>query len=156
MTFARPTKPILMLVALTPLAMLFEGAGINWSVIFMHDVFATPPFISGLALALVAFSQFIVRFFANEFVEQYGPEKITYCSVITLGIDVSLVGFAPSTVVAFAGFSLLGAGTAVIFPLDISAAAQRKDRVAAVNVAALAQLSIVVFLLATPLFGAVA
>ena len=114
--------------------MLLEGAGIDWSVIFMRDVFATPPFISGLALALVAFSQFIVRFFADDFVERYGPEKVTYWSVITLGIGVSLVGFAPNPVVALAGFSLLGAGTAVIFPLAISAAAQRKDRPAAVNV----------------------
>ena len=156
MTFARPTKPILMLVALTLSAMLLEGAGIDWSVIFMRDVFATPPFISGLALALVAFSQFIVRFFADDFVERYGPEKVTYWSVITLGIGVSLVGFAPNPVVALAGFSLLGAGTAVIFPLAISAAAQRKDRPAAVNVAALAQLSFVVFLLAPPMLGAVA
>ena len=90
-TFARPTKPILMLVALTLSAMLLEGAGIDWSVIFMRDVFATPPFVSGLALALVALSQFIVRFFADDFVERYGPETVTYCSVITLGVGVSLV-----------------------------------------------------------------
>ena len=126
MTFSRPTKPILMLVALTLSAMLLEGAGIDWSVIFMRDVFATPPFISGLALALVAFSQFIVRFFADDFVERYGPEKVSYWSVITLGIGVSLVSFAPDPLVALAGFSLLGAGTAVIFPLAISAAARQK------------------------------
>ena len=155
-TFARPTKPILMLVALTLSAMLLEGAGIDWSVIFMRDVFATPPFVSGLALALVALSQFIVRFFADDFVERYGPEAVTYCSVITLGVGVSLVSFAPTPSAALVGFSLLGAGTAVIFPLAISAAAQRTDRPPAVNVAALAQLSFVVFLLAPPLLGAVA
>jgi MFS family permease len=155
-TFARPTKPILMLVALTLSAMLLEGAGIDWSVIFMRDVFATPPFVSGLALALVALSQFIVRFFADDFVERYGPETVTYCSVITLGVGVSLVSFAPTPSAALVGFSLLGAGTAVIFPLAISAAAQRTDRPPAVNVAALAQLSFVVFLLAPPLLGAVA
>lgn len=154
--FARPTKPILMLVALTLSAMLLEGAGIDWSVIFMRDVFATPPLISGLALALFAFCQFIVRFFADDFVERHGPETVTYWSVIKLGVGVSLVSFAPTPLVALMGFSLLGAGTAVIFPLAISAAAQRKDRPAAVNVAALAQLSFVVFLLSPPLLGMVA
>ena len=154
--FARPTKPILMLVALTLSAMLLEGAGIDWSVIFMRDVFATPPLISGLALALFAFCQFIVRFFADDFVERHGPETVTYWSVIKLGVGVSLVSFAPTPLVALLGFSLLGAGTAVIFPLAISAAAQRKDRPAAVNVAALAQLSFVVFLLSPPLLGMVA
>ena len=155
-TFARPTKPILMLVALTLSAMLLEGAGIDWSVIFMRDVFATPPFVSGLALTLVALSQFIVRFFADDFVERYGPETVTSCSVITLGVGVSLVSFAPTPSAALVGFSMLGAGTAVIFPLAISAAAQRTDRPPAVNVAALAQLSFVVFLLAPPLLGVVA
>ena len=76
--------------------------------------------------------------------------------MITLGISVLLVGFALNPAIALAGFSLLGAGTAVIFPLAVSAAAQRKDRPAAVNVAALAKLSFVVFLVAPPLLGAVA
>ena len=106
-------------------------------------------------MALVALSQFTVRFFADGFVERYGPEKVTYWSVITLGIGVSLVSFAPNTLVALAGFSLMGAGTPLIFPLAITEAAQRKDRSAAVNVAALAQI-FVVFLLAPPLLGLVA
>ena len=58
--------------------------------------------------------------------------------MITLGISVLLVGFALNLAIALAGFSLLGSDTAVIFPLAISAVAQRKERPAAVNVAVLA------------------
>lgn len=58
--------------------------------------------------------------------------------MITLATSVLLVGFALNPAIALAGFSQLGADTAVIFPLVISAAAQRKERPAAVNVAALA------------------
>jgi MFS family permease len=47
-------------------------------------------------------------------------------------------------------------GTSVMFPLAMSAAAQRSDRPAATNVAALAQTSFVSFLLAPPLLGFVA
>ena len=154
--FAYPTKPILMLVALTLSAMLLEGAGTDWSVIFMRDIFSTPPFISGMAFALGALSQFFVRFFADRFVDQYGPEKITSYSVIALGIGVILVTFAPFPLIALGGFVLLGAGNAVIFPLAISAAAQRTDRPASVNVAAVAQLSFIVFLLAPPFLGIMA
>jgi len=57
---------------------------------------------------------------------------------------------------ALIGFVFLGAGTAVIFPLAISAAAQRGDRPSSENVAALAQFSFVTFLLAPPLLGFVA
>jgi len=47
-------------------------------------------------------------------------------------------------------------GTSVMFPLAMSAAAQRTDRPAATNVAALAQISFVSFLLGPPLLGFVA
>ncbi|MGB1911609.1 MAG: hypothetical protein ACPHTB_08865, partial [Candidatus Puniceispirillaceae bacterium] len=50
----------------------------------------------------------------------------------------------------------LGAGSSVIFPLAMSAAAQLEDRPAAVNIAALAQISFCVFLAAPPLLGLVA
>jgi MFS family permease len=44
----------------------------------------------------------------------------------------------------------------MMFPLAMSAAAQRTDRPAAINVAALAQFSFVTFLLAPPLLGFIA
>ena len=40
---------------------------------------------------------------------------------------------------AFVGLALMGAGTSALFPLAMSAAAQRTDRPTAINVAALAQ-----------------
>jgi MFS family permease len=67
-----------------------------------------------------------------------------------------MVSFAPSVVVAMFGFALMGVGSATMFPLAMSAAAQRTDRPAAVNVAALAQFSFMIFLLAPPLLGYVA
>ena len=51
---------------------------------------------------------------------------------------------------------MLGVGTSVIFPLAMSAAAQRTDRPAAANVASLAQFSFSAFLLGPPLLGFVA
>ncbi len=50
----------------------------------------------------------------------------------------------------------MGVGTSAIFPLAMSAAAQRGDRSSAINVAALAQISFVAFLLGPPLLGGVA
>jgi MFS family permease len=46
--------------------------------------------------------------------------------------------------------------TGAIFPLAMSAAAQRTDRPAVINVASLAQTSFVMFLLGPPLLGSVA
>lgn len=154
--FVKPTKPILILVLLTLSAMLVEGTTIDWSVIYMRDTFETAPFVSGLALAFAALFQFITRFFADKFVNQYGPEYVSKISLLCMFFGVLLVVFSPAASAALAGFALMGAGCAVIFPLAMSAAAQQTDRPAAVNVAALAQISFTVFLFAPPLLGYVA
>ena len=73
-----------------------------------------------------------------------------------VGIGVLFVFFAPVYWVALIGFTLLGIGTSAIFPLAMSAAAQRTDRPAALNVAALAQTSFVTFLIAPPILGFIA
>jgi MFS family permease len=49
----------------------------------------------------------------------------------------------------------VGLGGSVIFPLAMSAAAQRTDRSAAANVASLAQISFGIFLVGPPLLGLV-
>ena len=152
----RPTAGILMLVAFTLSAMLLEGAGSDWSVIYMRDVFATAPFISGIAFALGAFFQAITRFFADGFVEKYGPTNVARFLLTMLGIGAVAVYLAPHPAVALIGFAVMGVGTSAIFPLAVSAAAQRTDRPATENVAALAQLSFFTFLVAPPMLGFVA
>mgnify|MGYP001178737436 CR=1 FL=1 len=152
----QPTKGIMVLVVFTLSAMLIEGAGIDWSVIFMRDIFATPPFINGAALAVGALTQFIVRFFADDYVEHHSAEKVSRLSILSMCAGVILVYLASVPAVALVGFALMGAGNAVLFPLAMSAAAQRTDRPAAVNVASLAQISFLAFLLAPPLLGFVA
>jgi MFS family permease len=154
--FVRPTHAVMMLVYLTLPAMLAEGSAIDWSVIYMRDVFDTPPIINGLALALTAFCQFLARYFADGYVDKYGPRKIVTNCLWLLLIGSLIIIFSPYWVLSLLGFAFLGIGSSVIFPLSMSAAAQLKDRSAAVNIAALAQVSFFVFLAAPPLLGLVA
>jgi MFS family permease len=154
--FIRPTAGILLLVVFTFSAMTIEGAGIDWSVIFMRDIFATPPFVNGVALALGALTQFGIRYFADGYIERYSAEKISRISIMTMFVGLLCVCFALHPAIALLGFALMGAGNAVLFPLAVSAAAQRTDRPAAVNVASLAQVAFLAFLLAPPLLGFVA
>jgi MFS family permease len=133
-----------------------ECAGADWSAIYMRDEFQAAPFVIGFAAAVGALLQAITRFFADGFVERYSPVAVARVLLTVLGIGAVTVYFAPTTTVALIGLGLLGMGTSVIFPLAMSAAAQRTDRAAAINVAALAQTSFVVFLLGPPLLGQVA
>ena len=154
--FARPTWAIMALVCVTLSAMLLEGAGADWSAIYMRDVFAASPLVCGLAVAAGAFTQAVMRFFADGLVERFSPVVFARCLLVVLGCGALLVVLAPGPVWALLGLGLMGVGTSGIFPLAMSAAAQRTDRPAAVNVAALAQISFVVFLLGPPLLGQVA
>lgn len=154
--FVVPTAGILVLVAFTLSAMLLEGAGSDWSVIYMRDIFATAPFVNGMAFAVGAFFQAITRFFADSFVDRFGPVRVARFLLSMLGIGVLAVTFAPHPAVALIGFATMGVGTSAIFPLAVSAAAQRTDRPATANVAALAQLSFITFLVAPPLLGFIA
>jgi MFS family permease len=158
--FARPTAAIMLLVALTLSAMVLEGAGIDWSAIYMRDAFAAPAWLGGLAVAVGACAQGLARYVADTFVERHSPVTVARALLAVLGIGDLLVVAAPTLtawpLVPMVGFALMGVGTSALFPLAMSAAAQRRDRPAAANVAALAQISFVSFLLAPPLLGLVA
>tara|TARA_Y100000991_G_scaffold182347_1_gene145495 strand:+ start:8250 stop:9386 length:1137 start_codon:yes stop_codon:yes gene_type:complete len=154
--FVKPTKAVLALVVLTLSPMLLESASIDWSVIYMRDIFFTPPFINGLAIVMVALTQFSVRYYADQYVEIYGSEKVSKISVVAMLIGVISVCFSNSPYLSLVGFVFIGGGSAVIFPLAMSAAAQKTDRPAAINVASLAQISFLVFLLAPPILGFIA
>jgi MFS family permease len=145
--FAVPTLAILVLVAVTLSAMIMEGAGIDWAAIYMRDEFS---------VALGAGAQAVTRFFADPFVERYSPTLVSRVLIAVMGLGTVLVFFAVSDWMALAGFALIGVGTSVIFPLAMSAAAQRTDRPASTNVASLAQISFVAFLLGPPLLGFIA
>lgn len=154
--FAAPTLSILMLVSVCLSAMVMEGAGIDWSAIYMRDEFEAAPFWAGFAVALVAGSQAFARFFADGFVERFSPVLVARTLLVILGAGVVLVFAAPTFALAYVGLALIGVGSSALFPLAMSAAAQRTDRPAAVNVAALAQISFVAFLVGPPLLGYVA
>jgi MFS family permease len=154
--FARPTQGVMLLVAVALSAMVLEGGAADWSAIYMRDVFGASPFVAGSAVAVGALSQAIARFCADRFVERYRPVAVTRTLLAVLGAGALLVFAAPGHGSAMLGFALMGIGTSAIFPLAMSAAAQRTDRAPATNVAALAQISFVAFLLGPPCLGFVA
>ena len=137
-------------------AFLVEGAGIDWSAIYMRDVFAVEPFIGGMGLTFFAFFMAAMRLSADPVVNRFGPRNVAVGLLLLAIAGALLVGFAPVPAAALAGFALLGIGCSAVYPLAVSAAAQRTDRPSAVNVAALGQVSFVVFFLAPPFLGVVA
>ena len=154
--FAFPNLGLLPLCLIGFAAFLVEGAGIDWSAIYMRDVFESTPFIGGMGLTLFAFCMAVVRLGADPLVSRYGPRAVAMVLMGLASLGALLVGVAPDQTMALLGFALMGIGCSAVYPLAVSAAAQRTDRPSAVNVAALGQVSFVVFFMAPPLLGFVA
>jgi MFS family permease len=153
---AFPTWGLLPLCLIGIAAFLVEGSGVDWSAIYMRDVFASPPFIGGLGLALFGFFMSVLRISIDPVAERFGSRVVVAVLLGIAALGAVLLVIAPADWVALTGFALLGLGASAAYPLAVSAAAQRTDRPAAVNVAALAQMTFVVFFLGPPLLGFVA
>jgi MFS family permease len=153
---AWPTRGTLILVVACLSAMVLEGAGAEWSAIYMRDTFAASPFVAGAAIASGAGFQAVTRWWAGGAIDRFGPVKVGRALHMVLATGGLLVFLAEHPAVAMAGFALMGIGTSAIFPMAMSAAAQATDRAAALNVAALAQTAFIAFLVGPPLLGSVA
>jgi MFS family permease len=153
---AFPTIALLPLCLIGAAPLLVEGAGVDWSAIYMRDVFAVEPFIGGLGVTLFALLMAIARLSMDPIVDRYSPRSVATVLLGVAVIGLIMVATAPHPYVALVGFSLMGAGCSAVYPLAVSAAAQRTDRPASVNVAALGQMTFVVFFAGPPLLGFVA
>jgi MFS family permease len=153
---AFPTIGLLPLCLIGAAPLLVEGAGIDWSAIYMRDVFAVEPFIGGLSITIFSLFMALARLFMDPVVERFSPRIVAGGLLAIAAIGLLTVGLAPHPYVALFGFLLMGLGCSSVYPIAVSAAAQRTDRPASVNVASLGQMTFVVFFLGPPLLGFVA
>lgn len=151
--FAFPTVGMLPLCLLGAAPLWVEGAGVDWSAIYMRDIYAVEPFVGGLSVTLFSLAIALGRLTLDPVVDRFSPRAVGTSLLLLAIAGVTLVTLAPSPVAALIGFGLAGVGCSSVYPLAISAAARRTDRPSAVNVAALSQMTFVVFFAGPPLLG---
>ncbi|GLQ55533.1 hypothetical protein GCM10010862_27920 [Devosia nitrariae] len=122
----------------------------------MRDVFAVEPFVGGLSVTIFSLLIAIARFSLDPVADRYSPRSVAAVLLGIAAIGLMTVATAPHPYVALIGFALMGIGCSSVYPLAISAAARRTDRPASVNVAALGQMTFVVFFAGPPLLGFIA
>ncbi len=153
---AFPTIGLLPLCLIGAAPLLVEGGGIDWSAIYMRDVFAVEPFIGGMSITIFTLFMALARLFMDPVVDRYSPRLVAGALLGVAAVGLVMVALAPHPYVALFGFLLMGVGCSSVYPLAVSAAAQRTDRPASVNVASLGQMTFVVFFAGPPLLGFVA
>ena len=154
--FAFPTIGLLPICLIGAAPLFAEGAGVDWSAIYMRDVFAVEPFVGGLSVTIFSLLIALARLTMDPVVDRFSPRAVATTLLSIASIGLVTVATAPHPYVALLGFAFMGIGCSSVYPLAISAAARRGDRPASVNVAALGQMTFVVFFAGPPLLGFIA
>ncbi len=151
--FRMPSRAIVLLCVMPLGIMMVEGAFIDWSAVFMRDVLAAGPWVIAVTYSSFSLIMASVRLAGDSLATRFGDLLIVRVSGLAACVGIVLFALAPSVVWAFLAAALSGAGVAIVFPLAVSAAANRPGRTSADNVAALNMIAFSAFLVAPPLIG---
>jgi len=151
--FRWPARTIILLCMMPMGIMIIEGAFIDWSAVFMREVLSAEPLLIGITYSAFSLIMAIVRMFGDSLATRFGDFNIVRVSGIASTIGIIVFALAPSIPWAFLGAALSGAGVAIVFPLAVTAAANRPGRSSADNVAALNMLAFSAFMIAPPIIG---
>lgn len=133
---ALPSRRTVLLVLFGLSGSVAQSAVQNWSVIFMRDLFQAPVWLETLSLPAYLVALTAGRIFADGWTDRFGPVRVATAQAWAAIAGLLVVVLAPAPGIALLGFALLGLGTAVMFPLMVSAAARGGERSAAEAVSA--------------------
>jgi fucose permease len=146
-------EPRVLLIGLIVLGMTFaEGSANDWLSLAMVDGHgvenATGAVIFGVFVAAMTAGRVAGAFLLDRF----GRVRVLRVSALSAAIGLAMVIFLPTTELAVAGVVLWGLGTALGFPVGMSAAGD-DPRNAAARVSAVATIGYGAFLIGPPLIG---
>ncbi|MGZ4464084.1 MAG: MFS transporter [Nocardioides sp.] len=121
---AVPWRPILLVGLGMVLFYMVDTATQTWGPLFLDDTFDTPSGLVALATFPYLLASGAFRLAGDSMVARYGAVPVLRVGALVACAALAVVVFAPTWPVAVAGFTLLGAGVAVIAPLSFSAAAR--------------------------------
>ena len=142
-----------LLIGVFVLCMAFsEGTGNDWLSLSVIDGYHIAAFVGDLVFAGFLAAMTAGRWFGPHLIDRYGRVAALRASAATALAGLLLVDFGVVLPVAAAGAVLMGLGTALGFPVGMSAAAD-DPRYAAARVSTTASLGYLAFLAGPPAIG---
>jgi len=135
-----PLRLIWILGLLALCGQVGEGSAGDWSAVYLHVNLGTTPGLAAAALGAFSVTMAAGRLAGDRLAASFGPVRLVRASGLVAGLGLAAGLLAGSPAAAIAGFALLGAGLAVIFPqivtvtaaLDPARAGRNIGRIAAV------------------------
>lgn len=119
-----PWRPIALVGVALVLFYMVDTAVFTWGPQYLDKVFPTPGGLVALAVLPYLLASGVLRLAGDQLVAGYGAVRVLRVGTLVAVAGLAVTVFAPSWPVAVLGFTVIGAGVAVIAPLSFSAAAQ--------------------------------
>ncbi|MCU1403889.1 MAG: putative major facilitator superfamily transporter [Glaciihabitans sp.] len=149
-------NPQTILIGLIVLGMAFaEGSANDWLPLAMVDGHGVANSTGALVFAVFVTAMTIGRLLGVRLLDRFGRVPVLRGSAILAAAGLLVVIFGPSPAVAIVGVVMWGLGSALGFPVGMSAAADN-PRTAAARVSAVATIGYFAFLVGPPLIGILA
>ena len=117
-------EPRTLLIGVFVLCMAFtEGAGNDWLAVAVIDGYGAAPVLGPLTFAVFLAAMTLGRWFGPGLIDRKGRVAVVRASALLALVGLLMVVFGQVLPVAMAGAVLWGAGTALGFPVGMSAAA---------------------------------
>ncbi|MFK7902674.1 MAG: MFS transporter [Nitratireductor sp.] len=123
-----PKNPTLYILGLiTFLAIVPEGAVIDWSALYYISELDASATMAGYAFAALSTTMAIIRFSGDVLCTKFGNINVMRASAIISAVGMVFAGQATSILFATIGFALAGIGIANLVPIVFSVAGRQKD-----------------------------
>jgi MFS family permease len=103
---------------------MVDTAAFTWGPQYLDKVFPTPSRLVALAVFPYLLASGACRLAGDTVVARYGAVLVLRCGAVVGCAGLAVTVFAPTWPVAVVGFTIMGAGVAVVAPLSFSAAAR--------------------------------
>jgi MFS family permease len=150
----KPDKQIMLLGIIIFCAALYEGGMFDWSGVYFKEVVAEDLFTLGYLVFLCFMA--LSRFFSDKLMEYIGMEKLYIISALTVSFGIIMVIMFPYFWPSIIGFSIVGIGVAVIFPMTFFLAGKSKKYSVGITISIITTYAIAGMLLGPPLIGYIA
>lgn len=120
--FALPSRAVLLIGLVGLCAVFAEGAGMDWSAVYVRTVLGHPASTAALTVATFSVSMAVARFAGDQVVRRIGPAATVRVAGLCATAGALAVVLSRNLAVVFGGFALIGIGIAVVVPLVFAAA----------------------------------
>ncbi|MCX5449543.1 MFS transporter [Streptomyces libani] len=120
--FALPPRSALVIGAIGFCAVFAEGAGLDWSAVYLRDELGTDAGLAAASTTAFACTMTVARLAGDKVVARFGAVRTVRAGGVLAAAGGLLIVAARHPAMAMGGFGLMGLGIAVVVPLAFAAA----------------------------------